>query len=94
MAEQLGFEWDAEKARTNEKKHGVRFEEARTVFFDILALTIVDPRHFDEQRFVTIGQAEGGRTLVVATSERGDNIRIISARLATAAERKFYEEGE
>jgi uncharacterized protein len=94
MTEHFGFEWDPEKAHRNENKHGVRFEEARTVFFDTLALTIPDPRDFGEERFVTIGQSEIGRTVVVVSSEPGDTIRIISARLATRREREFYEEGE
>ena len=94
MAEELAFEWDPGKAKANEKKHGISFEEARTAFFDPLAATIVDPRDFDEQRFVTIGRSEAGRLLVVASSERGDTIRIISARLATRRERKSYEEAE
>jgi uncharacterized DUF497 family protein len=94
MAGELGFEWDPKKAKANEQKHGIRFEEARTVFFDPLALTISDPDAVDEERYVTLGQSESGRMLVVVSCERGDNIRIISARPATRRERKFYEQAE
>jgi uncharacterized protein len=94
VAHELGFEWDPEKAKANEQKHGVRFEEARTVFFDPLSITISDPNAVDEERYVTIGQSESGRTVVVVSCERGDTIRIISARLATRRERNFYEQAE
>lgn len=86
------FDWDTEKAESNLQKHGVSFEEAATVFFDPLSLTITDPLHSgDENRFVTAGLSNQQRHLVVVHSERGDKIRIISARLATATERKRYE---
>lgn len=90
------FEWDAKKAAQNQRKHGVSFEEAKTVFGDPLSSTIEDPLHstVDEQRFVTIGQSNRGRALVVVHSERGDTIRIISVRIATAHERESYEEGK
>ena len=88
------YEWDPAKSRTNGAKHKVRFEEARTVFDDPLAVTGVDPDHSaEEQRFVTFGHSRVGRLLVVAHTERGDTIRIISARKATARERRIYEEG-
>ncbi len=88
------FEWDIEKAESNLQKHGVSFEEAATVFFDLLSLTIPDPLHSDEEnRFVTTGLSEQQRQLVVVDSERDDRIRIISARPATASERKKYESG-
>ena len=90
----LIFEWDKRKAAANLKKHGVSFEEAATVFGDPLSITIEDPDHSeDETRFVIIGQSYQGRTIIVAHAERGDNIRIISARLATRRERQAYEEG-
>ena len=90
----LSFEWDDEKARENRKKHGVSFEEAATVFGDALSLTIDDPLHSEgEERFVIIGSSIQGRTLVVVHTERGDDIRLISARVATPRERKIYEEG-
>lgn len=91
----LLFEWDEGKARTNEKKHGVTFFEAASVFRDPLALTIFDPLHSgEEDRFVSLGESHEGRLLVVVFTERGDNIRIIGAREATRRERKKYEEGQ
>jgi uncharacterized protein len=89
----LKFEWDIHKANFNERKHGVTFEEASTVLSDFLSITIPDPLHpRDEERFVTIGQSDRRRTLVVVHTERSDVIRLISARLANAHERKKYEE--
>jgi hypothetical protein len=88
------FEWDTEKAASNLQKHEVSFEEAATVFFDPLSLTIPDPLHSeDDNRFVITGLSHQQRHLVVVHSERDDRIRIISARLATASERKKYESG-
>jgi uncharacterized DUF497 family protein len=88
------FEWDARKADTNFKKHGVTFEEACSVFIDPLSATGADPDHsFGEQRFVIFGMSSLDRLLVVAHAEREDAIRIISARPATRAERNLYEEG-
>lgn len=88
------FEWDAEKAEANLLKHGVSFEEAATVFFDPLSLTIPDPLHSaDENRFVTTGVSDRQRQLVVIHAEHGERIRIISARLPTPGERKNYESG-
>jgi uncharacterized protein len=88
------FEWDTEKAESNLKKHGVSFEEAATVFFDPLSLTIPDPLHSEEaNRFVTIGLSNQHHPIVVMHSERDDRIRIISARQATSNERKKYESG-
>ena len=90
----LTFEWDRRKADLNRKKHGVSFDEAATVFGDSLSLTIEDPLHSaGEERFVTIGDSTQGRLLVVIHTDRGDTVRIISARLATPRERKTYEEG-
>jgi uncharacterized DUF497 family protein len=89
----LIIEWDEEKARQNARKHRVSFEEAATVFSDPLSLTIDDPLHSSKElRFVTVGQSSRGRLLVVAHTERGDTIRIISARRATRSERNSYEE--
>jgi hypothetical protein len=90
----LGFEWDRNKAKSNFTKHGVSFEEAATVFFDPLSLTIPDPDHgeYEEERCLILGLSEAGRLLVVAHCDRGDSIRIISARLATSSERRGYEE--
>ena len=90
----MHFEWDFAKAAENLRGHGVSFEEATSVFFDPLSQTGRDPDHsVVEERFVTFGLSSGGRLLVVAHSERGDRIRLISARPATRAERKLYEEG-
>jgi len=86
------FEWDPKKAKLNLKKHGVPFEEAATVFYDPLSATFDDPDHSeDENRFITIGLSSSDRLLVVAHTERGDSLRIISARLATVHERKRHE---
>jgi len=87
-------EWDPAKARTNLKKHRISFEEAATVFNDPLSSTVPDPLHSEtEERFVIAGQSVKGRLLVVVHTDRGDRIRIISARVANAHERKTYEEG-
>ncbi len=89
----LTFEWDKRKAASNLKKHGVSFEEAASVFGDPLSLTIADPDPSDDElRSIIVGQSYRGRTLVVAHTERGNNIRLISARLATGRERETYEE--
>jgi uncharacterized protein len=88
----LIFVWDHKKAKTNLEKHGVSFEEASTAFKDTLSLTVDDPLHSsDEKRLVLIGMSYNNRILVVVHTERGDNIRIISARKATKKERKYYE---
>jgi hypothetical protein len=88
----MEFEWDPEKAVANAKKHGVEFGEAMTVFGDPLEVTIADPDHSeDEQRFLSIGSSTAGRLLVVAYTERAGRTRIISAREASAQERKHYE---
>lgn len=90
----LNFEWDQGKATGNLRKHGVSFEEAATVFGDSLSITIGDPSHsVDEERFITVGLSEAGRVVVVAHADRGDTLRIISARKATRHERRCYEEG-
>jgi uncharacterized DUF497 family protein len=88
------FEWDANKAATNLVKHGVSFEEAKTVFDDPLYIDFYDPDHSDEEhRYIIIGMSLQNRLLLVAYMERGDVIRLISAREATRAERKSYEQG-
>lgn len=88
------FEWDAEKAESNLQKHGVSFDEATTVFFDLLSITIPDPLHSSEEtRFVITGLSPQRNHLVVVHTERAEKIRIISARLATPSERKRYESG-
>lgn len=89
----LLFEWDANKARKNIKIHGVSFDEASTAFKDTLSLTIYDPLHSDkEDRFILIGNSYKNRLLVVVHTEKGDKLRIISARKATKNERNQYEE--
>ena len=90
----LTFEWDPRKARSNLIKHGVGFEEASTVFGDLLSLTIPDPEHSrTEEHYVTMGTTFAGKLLVVVHTDRGDNIRIISARRASRRERSSYEKG-
>jgi uncharacterized protein len=89
----VNFEWDPRKATQNRRKHGVSFHEAATVYADPLAVTYHDPDHsVSEQRFITVGVSSAGRLLVVAHADRGQNIRIISARKATPRERKQYEQ--
>jgi len=88
----MRFEWDREKAKKNLRKHRVSFDEAVTVFYDPLSATFNDPDHsIDEERFITIGYSSHGRLLVVSHTERGKTVRIISARPATAHERKRHE---
>jgi uncharacterized protein len=88
----MKFEWDPEKAMVNSAKHAVTFLEASTIFGDPFELTILDPTHStDELRFISLGTSVTGRLLVVAYTERGPNIRIISAREATPSERRRYE---
>jgi uncharacterized DUF497 family protein len=90
----MEFEWDPDKAAANEKKHGVTFLEAATVFGDPLAITFVDPDHsVNEQRYLTFGLSRFDRLLVVAHTDREGWNRIISARLMTRQEVKIYEEG-
>ena len=90
----MRFEWDQVKAVSNLARHGVSFEEAMTVFRDPLSVAGADPDHSnDEERFITFGLSTSGRRLAVASTEQGDTIRIISARLMTASERTIYEEG-
>ncbi|MGH8116206.1 MAG: BrnT family toxin [Rhodanobacteraceae bacterium] len=88
----MEFVWDRVKAAANAKKHGIVFEEACTVFLDPLSATGADPDHSaGEERWLTFGRSSGGRLLVVAHTDRGDTVRIISARRCTASERKLYE---
>jgi len=90
----MTFEWDETKAESNLAKHRVTFGEASTVFGDPLSLTIYDPSHSQEEdRFVTIGMSAHSNMLVVVHTDRGDRVRIISARRATKREVKAYEEG-
>jgi len=89
----VNFEWTPRKAEINLRKHGVSFTEAGTVFGDDLAISVPDPDHSDnEERYITIGWSYRRRLLMVAHTDRGDRIRIISARELTQSERKAYEE--
>jgi len=90
----LSFEWDPRKAATNVRKHGVSFQEAVRVFGDPLARIFDDPDHSaGELRELIVGHAARQRLLVVSFVERGDKVRILSARRATTRERRDYEEG-
>ena len=87
------FEWDPEKDDANLQKHGVSFDEGSTVFGDPLSLLMPDPDHSaDEERYIVLGMSAHRKLLVVAFAERPPNTRLISARRATRAERKRYEE--
>ena len=89
----IAFEWDRRKDSANRRKHGVGFLEATTVFDDPLSKTIPDPDHAgDEDRFLIIGMSSQRNLLVVVHTIRGEQIRLISARLATNHERRNYEE--
>lgn len=88
----LIFEWDKSKSNRNLKKHGVDFEEAKTIFNDPFAITIDDPDHSgEEDRYLDIGLSSKGKVLVVWYNERNDKIRIIGSRKPTRSERKLYE---
>ena len=86
------FEWDPKKAASNLKDHGVSFDEAVTVFGDILAMNMPDPDHSErERRFLVLGMSTASRLVVVSYAERPPRTRIISARVATSRERRKYE---
>jgi uncharacterized protein len=88
----MKFEWDLEKAGANLRKHGVSFDAAARAFEDELSATFPDPDHSrGEERLVTYGLGIDGKLLVISHTERGETIRIISARVATTKERKRYE---
>ena len=90
----IEFEWDVQKAEANFRKHKVAFAEAKSVFDDPLALMVNDEIHsFEENRFITIGESKVGRLLLVCHTIGVENVRIISARTPTSAERKDYEHG-
>jgi len=92
----MRFEWDPEKNRANYRKHGIRFEEAQTAFFDDDAIVFDDPDHSDdEERFLLLGLSSSAKVLVVVhcLRDRGDTIRIISARKATRTEHEAYARG-
>lgn len=87
------FEWNPEKAKLNFQKHQVDFEEASTIFDDPQLITFLDDEHsIDEERYITIGLSNKNRLLMVAHTERKNDIRIISARKAVKNEEKFYSE--
>lgn len=89
----MRFEWDPANASANNKKHGVSFEEAQTVFYDDFAVQFFDDEHSTkEDRFIMLGMSSSARLLVVVHAERADGevVRIISARKATRSEAKFY----
>jgi uncharacterized DUF497 family protein len=89
----LQFEWDSKKAQSNKKNHGITFEEASTIFGDLLSITIADPTHsIGEDRFITIGRSINDKFIVVVHTDRDDIIRIISARKATRNEKRQYEQ--
>jgi len=90
----MEFDWDDRKAEYNIEKHGVSFIEAATVFYDPLSVTFDDPDHSDEEdRFIVIGASAQARLLMVAHTDRGNHIRIMSARTLKPRERRFYESG-
>lgn len=89
----MEFEWDPRKAAQNLRKHKVSFAEAATVLGDAMAITVYDPAHsIDEDRYITIGLSDRHRILMVSHADRGDRVRIISARELTRKERREYEE--
>ena len=89
----MEFEWDEGKAAANLAKHGVSFEEAKTIFDDRLYVDFYDPKHsLNEHRYIIIGQSNQGRILIVSYTERNDAIRLINARELISAEWKDYEE--
>ena len=88
----MKFEGDREKEKGNIRKHAISFDEAVTIFYDPLSATFHDQDHsITEDRFITVGYSPQGHLLVVSHKERGDTIRIISARPATISERKRHE---
>jgi uncharacterized DUF497 family protein len=90
----MNFEWNADKAKANLAKHGISFEEAKTVFDDPLFVDFYDPDHSrEEYRYIIIGHSQKGRLLIVSYTERKDGVRIISARETTRREREAYEQG-
>lgn len=88
----MSGEWDPSKAKFNFAKHGVSFADAMTILEDELALTILDPYSENEERWITLWRDLVGRILVVIYTWRGEHVRLISARLATAREVRQYEE--
>ena len=90
----MEFEWDGSKAAANLSRHGVSFDEAKTVFDDPVYVDFYDPDHsYDEHRYIIIGQSQRGRLLIVSYTERDNLLRLVSAREVTRGEREAYEEG-
>jgi uncharacterized protein len=90
----MRFDWDENKAVSNRSKHGVSFEEAKTIFDDPLYVDFYDPVHSEEEdRYLIVGESSQRRLLIASYTERGNLIRLISAREVTRTERKVYEEG-
>ena len=90
----MNFEWNRQKSQISLKKHGISFEEAKTVFDDPLYVDFYDPDHSDdEHRYLIIGRSHKGHLLIVSYTERDDMLRLISARKTTRKERKAYENG-
>ena len=89
----MEFEWDPRKNEANIRKHGVAFSEAATVFGDVLSITVPDPDHSQEEdRYIITGVSGQNRLMMVAHLERGERIRIISARELNRSEKRDYEE--
>lgn len=90
----MEFEWDEKKAAANLARHGVSFDEAKSVFDDPVYVDFYDPDHsYAEHRYIIVGESQRGRLLIVSYTERGDLLRLVSAREVTRGEREAYEEG-
>ncbi len=91
----MEFAWDPKKAASNLRKHGVSFNEAASVFGDVLSIAVPDPDHsLEDERFILVGLSQFGRLLIIAYSDQSKRVRLISARELTSHERKAYEEGD
>lgn len=89
----LTFEYHHPKAASNLLKHKISFEEAISIFYDPLASTVPDDQHsYNEQRWVRLGTSSRSRLLFVVYTERNSSVRLVSARVANATERRQYEE--
>ena len=89
----MEFEWNPKKNEANRRKHGVAFSGAATVFSDVLSITVPDPDHSQEEdRYILIGMSGQNRLVIVTHLERGERIRIISARKLTRSEKRNDEE--
>ena len=89
----MSIEWDPAKAASNLGKHGISFSDVEPAFYDEFALSMPDPFSLSEERFIVVGRDALGRVLAIAYTCRGEYIRVISARPATKAERRTYEQG-